>query len=43
MYCLENDHFKTAYISSVFTEWIVLVFSIKYVVTVTIKKEFIYR
>jgi len=37
LYCLENDNFKTAYISPVSTEWIVLVWFIKYVVIITIK------
>jgi len=40
---LENDNFKTAYISLVSTQRIVLVWFIKYVVTNTIKKEFMYR
>jgi len=43
LYCLENDNFKAAYISSVSTEWIVLVCFIKYVATITIKNEFTYR
>jgi len=38
LYCLENDDFKTAQISPVSTEWIVLVWFIKYVVTITISK-----
>ena len=38
LYCLENGNLKTAYINSVPTEWIVLVYFIKYVVTIT--KEF---
>jgi len=33
LYCLENDNFKAAWISSVSTEWIVLVSFIKYVAT----------
>jgi len=37
---LENDNLKTANITPVSTEWIVLVCSIKYVVTIT--KEFTY-
>jgi len=37
---LENDNFKGAQIDPVFAEWIVLVWSIKYVGTIT--KEFTY-
>jgi len=40
---LENGNFKTAYINSVSTEWIVLFWFITYVVSLTIKKEFTYR
>jgi len=42
LYCLENDNFKRAQISSVSTECILLVCFIKYVVTITIKNEFTY-
>ena len=38
LYCLEHDSLETAYINPVSTEWIVLVWSIKYVVIIT--KEF---
>jgi len=38
LYFLENDKLKTAEINPVSTEWVVLVRSIKYVVTIT--KEF---
>jgi len=40
LYWLANDNFKTALISPVSTEWIVFVWFQKYVVTITIKKEF---
>jgi len=40
---LENDNFKTVYIiSSVSTEWIVLVCSMKYVVTI-LQKVYVRR
>jgi len=37
---LENDNLKTAQINPVSTDWIVLVWSLKYVVTIT--KELTY-
>ena len=40
LYCLENDNLKTVYLNPMSTERIVLVWSIKYVVTIT--KEFAY-
>jgi len=43
LYFMENDNLKTEWISSVSTECIVLVWFIKYVVTIIMKKEFAYR